>query len=60
MLLDQATDGQMQAARVFSGVTMVAFLGAPVFGAWARLARIVIAGVYVAGIAGFLVYVLLV
>lgn len=58
MLLDQATAGQMQAARILSGLTMVAFLGARVFGARARLVRSVIAGVYIAGVVGFVVYAL--
>lgn len=57
MLLDQATDVQMQAARVFGGATMVALLAAPLFRRQARRARLVVAGVYIMVVLGFVAYV---
>jgi hypothetical protein len=59
MLFDQATDSQMEAARIFGGATMVAFLGARMFRLQARKARMVIASLYIAGVLGFVVYVVL-
>jgi hypothetical protein len=59
MLLDQVTDAQMQAASVLGGAAMAAFLGARFFPQRAQLVRIVVVCVYVAGVAGFVAYVLL-
>jgi hypothetical protein len=56
MLLDQATAGEMQAARILMGATMVGFLAAATFRRQARNLRIVIAGLYIAGVLGFIVY----
>jgi hypothetical protein len=58
MLFDQATDAQMRAAQIFAGATMAAFVVAPIFRHQAWRVRMVIAGVYFAGILGFVVYVL--
>jgi hypothetical protein len=57
MLLDQATDAQMQAARILSGAAMVGFLAAPMFGRRARLVRTMVAAVYLAGVLSFIAYV---
>lgn len=59
MIFDLATDAQMQAARVFGGATMVAFLAAPIFRRQAHRVRMVVAGVYLAGVLGFAAYVLI-
>ena len=59
MIFDLATDTQMQAAQVFGGATMVAFLAAPMFRRQAHRVRMAVAGVYLAGVLGFAVYVLL-
>lgn len=59
MLLDQATDTQMQAAGIAGGATMAAFVAAGIFGRQARRVRIGIASLYLAGVLGFVVYVLL-
>jgi hypothetical protein len=56
MLLDQATAGQMQAARILMSAVMVGFLAAATFRRHARNLRIVIAGLYIAGVLGFIVY----
>ncbi|MGD0104013.1 MAG: hypothetical protein ABSC06_08250 [Rhodopila sp.] len=58
MLFDQATDQQMQAGRIFAGAAMVAFLAAPVFRRQAQRVRVVVAGLYIAGVLSFVVYVL--
>ncbi len=57
MILDQATAAQMDAARILAGATMVAFIGARVFGKYAATIRIVVGGLYVAGILGLLLFV---
>jgi hypothetical protein len=59
MLFDQATDAQMEAARLFGGATMVAFLAAPMFRGRAKTIRVVVAGLYILGVLGFVVYVLM-
>ncbi len=59
MLLDQVTDTQLQAARLFGGATMVAFLGAPLFRRQAQRVRIAAASIYIAGVLGFLIFVLI-
>jgi len=56
MIFDQATDAQMQAARIFGGAIMVAFLAAPMFRSRAQRVRIAVAGIYIAGVLGFVVY----
>ena len=58
MLFDQATDQQMQAGRIFAGAAMVAFLAAPVFRRQAQRVRMVVTGLYIAGVLSFVVYVL--
>jgi hypothetical protein len=58
MILDPATNTQMQAARIFSGATMVALLAAPVFRHHARKIRMTVAMLYIAGVLAFLAYVL--
>jgi hypothetical protein len=59
MLFDQATDAQIEAARIFGGATMVAFLAARMFRSQAQRVRIVVASLYIAGVLSFVVYVLL-
>ena len=59
MLLDQITTTQMQAARLLTGAAMAGFVGAHFFGRRARTVRVLIAGLYFAGVAGFIVYVFL-
>ncbi len=53
MLLDQVSETQLQAGRVLGGA---AFLAAPLFRRQAQAVRLVVAGVYIAGVLGFLVY----
>lgn len=59
MLFDQASDTQMQAARILGGATMAAFLAAPLFRRRARQVQVAIAGIYIAGVVGFIFYALL-
>jgi hypothetical protein len=58
MIFDQATVAQMRAARILGGVTMVAFLVATRFRRHQWKIRLVITGVYIACVLGFLVYAL--
>ena len=58
MLFDQATDTQIRAAQIISGATMVAFLAARMFRRHTQRIRLAIAGCYIAGILGFVLYVL--
>ena len=58
MLLDQATDTQMQTAGIAGGATMAAFLAAGIFGRQARRVRVSIAGLYIAGVLCFVAYAL--
>ena len=58
MLLDQATDTQIQVAQVISGATMVAFLAARMFRRHTQAIRLAIAGCYIACILGFVMYVI--
>jgi hypothetical protein len=58
MLFDQATDTQMQAVRILGGVTVVAFLAARMFRRQGQRIRIVVAGLYLVGVLGFVVYAL--
>ena len=59
MIFDLATDTQMQAARIFGGATMVAFLAAPMFRRQAQRVRMAVACIYIAGVTGFVIYVLM-
>jgi hypothetical protein len=59
MILDPATPAQMEAARIVAGATMVAFLGARVFGKYAAKIRILAVGLYIAGVLSLLLFVLL-
>jgi len=59
MLLDLATDTQLQAARIFGGATMVAFLAAPIFRRQAQRMRFTVTALYITGVLGFLIYVLM-
>jgi hypothetical protein len=56
MLLDQVSEPKMQAGRVLAGAAMVAFLAAPIFRRQAQTIRLVVTGVYIAGVLGFLLY----
>ena len=59
MIFDLATDTQMHAARLFGGATMVAFLAAPIFRGQANRVRWVVGCLYIAGVLGFSVYLLI-
>jgi len=59
MLLDQVTDAQIRSAQIITGVTMAAFVAAPVFGLQARRIRIAVTGLYLAAVVGFIVYTVL-
>ncbi len=59
MLLDQVSDTQLQAGRVVGGAAMAAFLAAPMFRRQAQAVRLVVAGVYIAGVLGLLLYYIL-
>jgi hypothetical protein len=59
MLLDQVSETQIQAGRVLGGAAMAAFLAAPLFRRQVQAIRLAVAGVYIAGVLGFLVYYLL-
>lgn len=59
MIFEQVTDTQMRAAQIFSGATMADFVAAPMLRGHAQMARMVIASVYIAGILGFVIYVLI-
>jgi hypothetical protein len=50
------TDTEMDIARVLMGATMVGLLAAPFFRSRAHTVRVVVAGLYVIGVLGFLVY----
>jgi hypothetical protein len=56
MLLDQVSETEIQAGRVLGGAAMAAFLAAPLFRRQAQAVRLVVAGVYIAGVLGFLLY----
>jgi hypothetical protein len=58
MIFDLATETQMQAARIFGGATMVAFLAAPMFRRQAQRIRVAVATLYIAVVLGFVLYVL--
>jgi hypothetical protein len=53
MLLDQVSETQLQAGRVLGGAAMAAFLAAPLFRRKAQAVRLVVAGVYIAGVLAF-------
>jgi hypothetical protein len=59
MLFDQATDAEIEAAQILTGAAMAAFLAARMFGHRATRVRMVVAGVYFAGVLAFVVYVLI-
>jgi hypothetical protein len=56
MMFDQVSTTQMHAAQLMTGATMVLFVGAHFFGRRARTVRMLVAGVYFAGVSGFIVY----
>jgi hypothetical protein len=56
MLLDQVSETEIQAGRVLGGAAMAAFLAAPLFRRQAQMVRRVVAGVYIVGVLGFLLY----
>jgi hypothetical protein len=58
MIFDLATETQRQAARIFGGATMVAFLAAPMFRHQAQRVRVAVAALYIAGVLGFAAYAL--
>jgi hypothetical protein len=58
MLLDQVSETQLQAGRILAGAVMVAVIAAPIFRRRAQMIRLIASGVYIAGVLGFLLYVL--
>jgi hypothetical protein len=56
MLLDQVSETQMQAASLVMGATMVAFIGSRWMPRYGQSIRLVVAGLYLVGVLGFLVY----
>lgn len=58
MIFDQATNAQMQVARIIGGATMVAFLAARMFGRRAQRVRLAVAALYIFCVLGFVAYVL--
>jgi uncharacterized membrane protein YsdA (DUF1294 family) len=58
MIFDLATETQMQAARIFGGATMAAFLAARIFRHKAQRVRMAVATLYIAGVLGFAAYIL--
>ncbi len=58
MLFDQATNAQIEAARIFAGTAMVAFLGARMFKGQAHRVRVLVTVLYIAGVLGWIGYVL--
>lgn len=56
MIFDQVTPAQMRTAQVMSGVAFAAFLAAQMFGPRAGMIRMAVAGLYIAGVLGFLLY----
>jgi hypothetical protein len=59
MLLDQVTDGEMQAGRVLAGATMAAFLAALLFRRHAQAIRLTVAAIYFSAAPEVLLYYLL-
>jgi hypothetical protein len=59
MLFDQATPTQLHTARLLTGATMAAFLAVGLLRGRGRMLRLVIAGLYIAAILGFIVYAVL-
>jgi len=59
MIFDPVPTTQMHAAQLLAGATMAAFVVARFFGRRARIVRLLIAGVYIAGVSGFVVYALM-
>jgi hypothetical protein len=49
----------LRAAQVFGGATMAAFLAAPLFRRQAQRVRVAVASLYIAGVLGFVMYLLL-
>jgi hypothetical protein len=56
MIFEPVSAAEMRAAQIATGVAMAGFIGAPVFGRWARQVRIAVTVIYIAAILGFLVY----
>lgn len=59
MLLDLVSASQMRAGQVVTGLTMAAFLAAPVFGKSATNIRIAVTGLYILAGLVFLAYLLI-
>jgi hypothetical protein len=59
MLLDQATDTQMRAGSLVMGATMVVFIGSRWMPRYGQSIRLIVAGLYPAGLLGALVYFLM-
>jgi hypothetical protein len=59
MLLDPVTDVQMRAASLVMGATMVAFIGSRWLPRYGSSIRLIVAGIYVAGVLGALLYFLM-
>jgi hypothetical protein len=58
MIFDTVSATQMQAARILTGATMVGFLAARLFRGQAQRIRLAVASLYIAGVLGFVLYLL--
>jgi hypothetical protein len=56
MLLDQVTDTQMRAASLGMGAAMVAFIGSRWLPRYGSSIRLILTGVYLAGVLGTVLY----
>jgi len=56
MLFDQVTTNEIRGATLLTGATMAGFLAARFFRGRARTIQVVVAGIYLAGVLGFIVY----
>jgi hypothetical protein len=59
MLLDQVSETQTRAGQFAVGATMATVLAAPMVRSYDRPIRLVVAGFYLGGVLGLLLYVLL-
>jgi len=56
MLFDQVTTTEGQAARLLTGAAMAGFLAAGFVRGRARTVQVVVAGIYLVGVLGFVIY----
>jgi hypothetical protein len=58
VIFDTVSASQMQAARMLTGATMIGFLAARLFRGRAQKIQLAVAGLYITGVLGFVVYLL--